>query len=351
MKKLYISIALSVALFGLRDNCLAQDVHFSQIFTHDIQTNPALAGKFNGDQRAVLSHKTQWGSIGSGFKTFDFSFDSGLLKKKWKNSYLGLGIRAFSDKAGDPAIKNNSFGLMLTDHIALDRFQSLSAGIGASFNQFSIGNTNLIWEDQYQPGTGSLGTTSESFGSMGQNFFDLSAGLAWSYTDRKTTVNDINNFSITLGLAGHHLLQPKLGPIIGETSQVDRKYTAFGKAYINMSSSNMGLIPSVLFNMQGPHKEFILGSLIRYEIDQGSRVTGFKAGMACSVGLFYRWNDAVVPTFYMEYAHFSVGVSYDVNVSQLSGATNYRGGLELSLKFVNPNPFHHKNPTRGLPSI
>ena len=33
------------------------------------------------------------------------------------------------------------------------------------------------------------------------------------------------------------------------------------------------------------------------------------------------------------------GISYDINVSNLSLASNSRGGLEFSVRLVTPNPF------------
>jgi len=41
----------------------------------------------------------------------------------------------------------------------------------------------------------------------------------------------------------------------------------------------------------------------------------------------------------MELGSFTFGVSYDINVSGLTVASSGRGGIEFSLKFVNPNPY------------
>lgn len=342
-------------LFGLvllsGFNAVSQDVHFTQIFNNPTQINPALTGSFNGDQRVNLTHKQQWNSIGPGFQTYQLAFDNGLMKKQWKNSFIGLGLRAYSDKSGNPEMKNTSFELLVSDHIYLDANQTLSFGMSGSFNQMSIGNTNLIWEDQYIAGSGSLGTTAESFTNMSQNFFDLGAGIAWTYTKRTNSVNSVSDFNATVGLSANHLTQPELDPILTSSSNVSRKYNGYAKFYINVPGSNLALVPSALYSKQANHNELVLGSLFRYEFSQGSRITGFKSGFASSLGLFYRWKDAISPTLFIEYAKIAVGVSYDVTVSQLTNANNGKGGIELSLRFVNPNPFHYKNPTRGRPSI
>ncbi len=346
-KKIIGILASQVLIFGTQ----AQDVHFSQIFNNDTQINPALTGNFNGNQRVGLTHKQQWGSLGPGFKTYQFSFDNGLMKKQWKNSYLGLGIRAYTDKAGDPEMKRTAFELLVSDHLYLDANQTLSLGVSGSFNQFSLGQTSLIWEDQYVPGSSTLGTTSETFANLSQNYFDLSAGMSWTYTQRTNTVNSITDFNAVVGVSAYHLTQPKLDPILGEEGVVARKYNVFTKFYVNLPGSNMSLVPSALFSKQANHQELILGTLLRYEVEQGSRITGFKSGFAASLGIFYRYKDAVAPTLFLEYGKIACGLSYDITVSQLTQANNGLGGVELSLRFINPNPFYYKNPTRGRPSL
>ena len=50
-------------------------------------------------------------------------------------------------------------------------------------------------------------------------------------------------------------------------------------------------------------------------------------------GSFLRWGDAIIPAVKMDFNHMSIGVSYDVNVSKLNTATNWRGGLELTASY------------------
>ena len=44
---------------------------------------------------------------------------------------------------------------------------------------------------------------------------------------------------------------------------------------------------------------------------------------------------------WFEIGNFALGISYDLNVSQLRASSNMRGGMEISLRFVNPNPFSY----------
>ncbi|HXC03151.1 MAG TPA: hypothetical protein VNZ86_00290, partial [Bacteroidia bacterium] len=90
---------------------------------------------------------------------------------------------------------------------------------------------------------------------------------------------------------------------------------------------------------QGPSMELLAGSLIRYKLKQDSKYTGRNKGTALSLGAFYRAGDAVAATMLLEYSNYAIGWSYDINGSSLQSASHFRGGTEITLRFVNPNPF------------
>ena len=47
----------------------AQDLHFSQFYEAPLLRNPALAGLFEGDVRAQLVYRNQWGSVTTPYQT------------------------------------------------------------------------------------------------------------------------------------------------------------------------------------------------------------------------------------------------------------------------------------------
>ena len=79
--------------------------------------------------------------------------------------------------------------------------------------------------------------------------------------------------------------------------------------------------------------------MVRYRIKEGSKYTGFIKESAISFGGYYRAGDALIPAFMLEIANFAVGISYDINVSGLKVATGSKGGIEISLRYLNPNSF------------
>jgi predicted porin len=46
-------------------------------------------------------------------------------------------------------------------------------------------------------------------------------------------------------------------------------------------------------------------------------------------------NDAVIPYVGLEFGGFRLGASYDVNISSLKTASQSRGGIEISLIYIN----------------
>jgi hypothetical protein len=83
------------------------------------------------------------------------------------------------------------------------------------------------------------------------------------------------------------------------------------------------------YTRQGSFQETIAGAMYSYKLgddyDAPTHVVHF--------GGFLRWRDAFIPVVKLEFIPFSVGLSYDVNVSQLKTASQGRGGFELSVSF------------------
>ncbi|MFH1319390.1 MAG: type IX secretion system membrane protein PorP/SprF, partial [Bacteroidota bacterium] len=107
----------------------------------------------------------------------------------------------------------------------------------------------------------------------------------------------------------------------------------------------------VLFLMQGPSTEIDLGCMVRYTLREESRYTGLLKETAILIGGYFRVGDAVIPSVMFEIANFAIGVSYDVNISGLKSVSTGRGGAEISLRYINPNPFRYGKGTRGTPML
>jgi hypothetical protein len=58
-----------------------------------------------------------------------------------------------------------------------------------------------------------------------------------------------------------------------------------------------------------------------------------EVDLGIGIGGFYRWNDAFIPAFKFNWYKLALGISYDVNVSQLRAASTFRGGVEVTLSY------------------
>ena len=116
--KIYFIVFLVTWGFGLGawNFSFAQDIHFSQYSMTPSLLNPALTGIYRGNHRAFLNYKNQWrgmGVPGATYATTLFSYDAGLFKKKFSNGYLGAGINAYKDMAGDLKIGTTQLNIAL----------------------------------------------------------------------------------------------------------------------------------------------------------------------------------------------------------------------------------------------
>jgi hypothetical protein len=84
---------------------------------------------------------------------------------------------------------------------------------------------------------------------------------------------------------------------------------------------------------------------------EAAKYTGFIRELAWSIGLHYRVTDALIPSLFVEIHDFALGFSYDVNLSSLSNSSKYNGGMEVSLRWINPGRFYYKHPTKSAASF
>ncbi|MBD3638737.1 MAG: PorP/SprF family type IX secretion system membrane protein [Crocinitomicaceae bacterium] len=317
-----------------------QDIHFSQYWTQPMTQNPALVG-VNFDFAVYANYKDQWRQIGSPYKTFGASIDSRLNRKRAEYGYFAAGVNFFSDKAGDSQMGTSQGNASFAYHIKVAPHHHLGLGLMAGFAQRSINYTYLTWGNQYD-GTNynpNL-STGENFGASQFTHADFAAGFLWSYSnsDGLISVTDINTTKFNVGFSVYHLSRPKYS-FLGTDQRLYMKYVLHGSGIIPIEETRYAWIPGIMMYYQGKAKELLIGTMFRIKLQQDAKYTGYKNGAALSFGAYFRARDAISPMLMFEFHQFAVGVSYDVNISNLKAATNTRGGLEISLRFTNKNPF------------
>ena len=333
-------IATCVLAILLVNRVAAQDIHFSQFYAAPLTQNPAMAG-VNYDFALNLNYKDQWRSVGAPYKTMAASADSKLNKKRADHGYFAGGINFFSDRAGDSNMGTTQANFSLAYQAVVGLHQTLGGGIQAGFAQRSMLYDGLTWGNQfdgfnYDPDL----PTGEKSGGESFTYGDLGVGVVWAYnnTDGHINVTDNHDLKFNLGLSAFHLTRPKY-TFMGMNDRLYMKFVLHGNGLISVPSTKMAFVPGFMIYRQGKLNEIMIGSLIRYKLQQDSKYTGYREGAAMSFGGYWRTRDAFIIHYLFEFSQFAIGASYDVNTSSLRHATHSRGGFEISLRFTSKNPF------------
>ena len=329
----YLLLGLILYVVGFEcQPVLAQDAHFSQFAQTPLLVNPALTGFFKGDNRAQLNYRNQWKSVGVPFTTYALSYDMVVLKKKWDASYLGVGFFAFNDKAGDTQFSSTQFNLSVSGIVALNKAHSVSAGLQGGFAQNSINSSALQWGNQFEDGIYDPSLASGETGDLSPySYGDFSAGISWNYQLSEALMTNA-------GVALYHINRPSQEFATSSLERLYSKLVVHLNGHIGIKNTNWAFRPSVLFLNQGPSTEINFGSMVRYQLKEASKYTGHIKESALSLGGHYRNGDSLIPSILLEVANFSLGISYDINVSRLATVSRGRGGVEIALRYINPNP-------------
>ncbi|HNM70170.1 MAG TPA: PorP/SprF family type IX secretion system membrane protein [Flavobacteriales bacterium] len=305
----------------------AQDVHFSQFFNAPLTLNPALTGAITSDQRAALIHRSQWQSLGAPFRTFAFSYDAPLLRGRMNGRYLGVGATAYSDKAGKSGYGDTQGGISLAYGLRTGDAGILAAGIQCAYGQRSAVLDGLRWDAQYDgSGYDPSRPTGESLPNTSTSFIDLSSGVVWQHRDGE-------DIQWSAGIAAFHLNQPSVTLFGTDDDVLRRRYTVHASA--RFASKRWVYLPRFYASAQGGSREIVFGGLLHRRVGTDSRYTTDKTSSSFHAGVFYRWNDAIVPMIQVEYKRMiTAGISYDVNISGLRNASRYKGGMEVTLRYI-----------------
>jgi type IX secretion system PorP/SprF family membrane protein len=319
MRNLLCCLLLSCSLLSR-----AQDPNFSQFFASPLTLNPALTGKFDGVFRVAGNYRNQWPSIYNAYTTGTVSVDGSILKNSIPEfDQFGLGVMAFSDKAGNGVLQNNYVALSTAYHKALDEngFHQLGLGFQGTFVNKRLDVTKVKFEDQLQS-DGFTGVTSEIFtqDQIALSYFDMNLGLLYNGTS-----DGNNNFYV--GASMYHVNRPKES-FHGGQYLLDPRVTFQAGGRIPMGALD-ALHLSAIHSRQTNNVNTVIGGAYMINVSQGER-----SETNLYLGSWYRVGDAIIPYIGLEFGDLHIGATYDVNLSGLKPASNLRGGAEFSLIYI-----------------
>lgn len=314
-----VELMLMVLAVLMNFTSWSQDIHFSQFDYNPVFQNPGNVGQFTGDLRFHFNYKDQWRRVTVPFQTTSISVEARVKKIDG----LALGAYLFHDVVGDGSLRTFEFvpSVSYLWKLTPDSTHSIRPGFQIGINNRSLQFDQFYFDNQFNgiffdPSL----PTGENLGNLSKTNVTIGAGIVYEfYMDERN--------KITAGSGLFNINRPNQG-FIGPKVQRDMRFNLMAR-YQRKLDPDWDILPSLQFNAQGKYKELIFGAQAKYYLE--NRNGNYKALYG---GFYLRNRDAMYLVLGMDWQNIWAGISYDINVSQLVPASNARGGLELSFRYI-----------------
>lgn len=319
---------LSIAMLLLVCYCTsyAQDPHFSQFFEAPLLRNPSLAGIFNGDLRINSVYRNQWGSVSMPYQTgsFDIEYKQPIGQS---NDYITYGMEVLYDRAGTTNFTTSNILPAINYHKSLsgDKNKFLSVGFMGGYVQRRIDRSKVTTNNQYDgSGYNPALADGESLTQFNYHYWDGSVGASFN-----SSINGSQTDNYFIGIAYHHFNRPKNSFYVNPPVELNpRLVVSAGVKFGLTDVSYLTLDADV--SKQGSYNDVVGGVMYSYKLGNDADNPDYIVHF----GGYLRWKDAFIPVVKLDYNPFSLGFSYDANISQLKAASQTRGGFELSVSYT-----------------
>ena len=298
---------------------MGQDIHFSQFYASPLSLNPSLTGN-QGKWSIMNNHRRQWGVVSVPYITTSFGFDHVFYIKSQK--FAG-GIFILNDQSGPGHLTGTGFYLSGAYHREFGK-QTILLGIQAGYMMKTI--DQVTFPQQFDPVSSSFNARlpSGETGLSGElSYPDINAGIYWKH--------ESGTWKPHGGIGIFHILQPDAGFV--SSGKLPVRFNVHG-GFEYALNEKLALKPELLYMYQQKANLLIGGVNAEFYMD-------FKSIESVWFGCFARntlgSTDALIANAGVSIKNFLLGFSYDVNISKLNPATNFQGGIELSLLYKVPD--------------
>ena len=322
----------------------AQDIHFSQFYMAPLHLNPAMTGVMECTDRLSANYRNQWSSvITKPFQTYSVSYDKKFAVAQY--DYAGAGLSIWGDQVGTANLSTYQARLSgsYSKYLGGDRRKAhyLVGGVEIAYTSRSINFDKLRWGIQHD-GQGDWDPTildQENLENNNYQYLDMGVGLLYF-----SRLSEFSSFYF--GLSSSHINRPQQSFLDNNQVKLYSKYTVHGGAEFSLNE-NFSVLPGFVSFFQGPSFQLNAGTSARFYLSNFEDFQeSFQFGVWARMVNNYNFDienqmvvdgstsfgvDAVILSARFDYQQFGVGFSYDINVSDLSEASNGRGGFELSL--------------------
>ncbi len=326
-----IHVSVALVLIGLKG--YSQDIHFSQYAETPTSINPALAG-VTYNTRVIANYKSQWATVANKYLTYGFSFEQAIKHKKLKGNYFAVSAFIFRDVAGDAKVSTLNPNLGFSYIQKINKRMKLSGGAQSGIFYRTIDVNGLRWGEQYNGYAydASLPTGEPVVPRSSITSFDLGGGVNLNYIQSDKFLSAKNAAKFDVGVSAYHYGVGR-SSFFTTTEKLKTRMCAYFNGDFNIPNSINAIMPSFLYMRQGTNNQFIVGALFKFILGNPSTYTSNKKPTALSIGSYYRYRDAIIPSLLFQYDKYAFGISYDINISPLTPASKRNGGLELMLRY------------------
>lgn len=308
----------------------SQDIHFTQYYFSPLNTNPAYVGDFDGDFRIVGNHRSQWGAVvDQQFLTSGISFDQNLTIY---NHQVAVGGNFAHDQSSIGYLQQNKLELA-GSYTKFIKGNELRGGIQFGLLHKGIDYNKYSYPSQFNMDDGYFDNTSmsnmENFAQNNNYRLNVNLGLAW-----RKKIN--NKLTPQAGLSFMHINAPKES-FNGDNANRFKLRTILDLRANYYFSDKITIVPTILFMNQNKAQELVWGGMVRYKVAANKHKLYDVFGGISSRNGFTRNYDAFNLLVGGTVREFQLGISYDINVSELSSISHYRGAFELSLIYTAKN--------------
>ena len=310
------------ALLIVPFDMLGQDVHFSQALSAPLIFNPASTGDFYGSWRVNHNFRTQWKAISDPFNTLALSFDKTI---KLRNRKIFVGIYLLDDRSG--VIGLHKSGLMLSGaYQFLLPKGIIRVGAQGGFFNLSYDLNGATVPKQFDEATGYFNAALPYYEpNLGESslYADFNAGLVYKVM--------LGHSNTELGFATFHI--NKANNSFFESNELDMAYKSHFKIKFPINEK-IQVEPSGYFISMAHANNLLLGGNLSLDVPQNRyRIHSIYAGPYLRTG-FDRNTDAFILMVGAKLFQLVVGLSYDVNISDLDAYTHHRGAFEISISYT-----------------
>jgi type IX secretion system PorP/SprF family membrane protein len=342
IKKLLFSL---IALTASSMYVLGQDPHFSQFYNAQTFTNPAFMGAYEGTMRGTINYRGQWNSVldGNGFQTFAGSYDTRFQVSR--TDHMALGINILNDQSGVGNFNTFRTHLGGSYQKLLGRGgrrykrtrndQYINVGFQAGVGQHRF-DPNLWFSNQFDATKNQIDLSAASgepsFSRTTNLYMDVNAGLLWY-----ALLGD--NKSVHAGAALLHANAPNIRFRQDNSFGEILKWRWVMQAGAELPFTDaLSILPSIIYQRQGPSQMTVTGANLRFN-RRDWREVALRMGAWARLSNYLNKGqlmDALILTSVLETEKLNFGLSYDINVSKLKTASNFRGAFELSVTYIQP---------------